>query len=359
MVIINGKFLAQQVTGVQRVATEIVKRIDKYDKFVAMNHVALLSPKGSKPLRLYNIEHIVKGKLSPFWEYTYLTKEVVKRSASCFSFSSGFPLFCNNGIHFLHDVSEEANPEYFSRPYRMFYSNLRRHLEKNDSIKIVTNSEFSKSEILRYFPGFAGRITVVYCGWEHLTDLKPNDEIMNKLGVENGKYFLTVAGPTKHKNLQIILEAAKNRKNDLFLVVGKRPEKRVFLKTAASMEQQIDQLENVRFAGYLEDNELLTLMQHARALIFPSLYEGFGLPALEAIYCNKPILLSDIPVFRELYGDVATFFNPHNASDLLNKIDNVKAIDPYSREKILQTYTWDNCVKKIIDLWNNSTAINT
>ena len=359
MIIINGKFLAQQITGVQRVATEIVKRIDKYDEFVTKNHVMLLSPKGSRLLQLHNIEHIVKGKLSPLWEYTYLTKEVAKRRANCFSFSSGFPLLCKNGIYYLHDISEIANPEYFSRHFRMLYSNLNRYLEKNVGIKIVTNSEFSKSEIVRYFPGFAGRITVVYCGWEHLSDLKPNDEIMSKLGVENGRYFLTVAGPTKHKNIQIILETAKNRENDMFLVVGKRPEKRVFGEAAVSIEQQIDKLGNVRFTGYLDDSELLSLMQHARALIFPSLYEGFGLPALEAIYCNTPILLSDIPVFRELYGDVATFFNPHNASDLLDKIDNIRAIDPYSRENILMTYTWDNCVKKIIDLWNNSTAINT
>ncbi|NPU89511.1 MAG: glycosyltransferase family 4 protein [Fervidobacterium sp.] len=347
MVIINGKFLAQKTTGVQRVAFEIVKRLDLDLQFLRNTDLRIVSPK--KLVNTYvfkNIPHIKKGNGSPFWEYTILSIEAAKHRAHVFSFSSGFPITVNSGLYFMHDVTFLRVPESFSRGFRMLYRSVFKYVEAKERVIVLTNSEFSKREILSFFPKLNDRIYVVPIGHEHVIDVPRRQEILEALGLEPRSYYLTVATLNRHKNLGIVIQAARIRRKERFVVVGMKPSVTVFKEANI-----LDVPDNVLFTGYLSDNDLVTLLENSKGLIFPSIYEGFGLPALEALALDVPLILSDIPVFREIYGEVACFFNPHDEKELAKKIGEASTPSRQARAKVLSTYSWERSVKTIIDIW--------
>jgi glycosyltransferase involved in cell wall biosynthesis len=150
----------------------------------------------------------------------------------------------------------------------------------------------------------------------------------------------------KWKNLDVILKLADMQSDVKFVIAGRKPDEKVFGKYNINSLNQ-----NVIFTGYVTDSELASLFKNSKTFIFPSIYEGFGLPALEALCFNTPLFLSDIPVFREIYEDVATFFNPNDPNDLLRKCYNINEPDSKKREKILKNFSWDKCVENIIEIW--------
>lgn len=107
-------------------------------------------------------------------------------------------------------------------------------------------------------------------------------------------------------------------------------------------------LSNIIYTGYLKDEELASLYNHCKAFIFPSLYEGFGIPPLEALQmgCRK-LILSDIEVLKEVYGDIGIFINTRKPQNL-DKYDQVTISDEEC-ERIINKYTWDKVAKKIIE----------
>ena len=105
------------------------------------------------------------------------------------------------------------------------------------------------------------------------------------------------------------------------------------------------------------DDMLINLYQNAKAFVFPSLYEGFGLPILESIRNKCPVICSDIPVFREVAGDLVNFFNPENCESLINSIesvvfsDNVNENSIKNSKKITEQYNWEKCSKKTYEVY--------
>ncbi|MDE5566473.1 MAG: glycosyltransferase, partial [Anaeroplasmataceae bacterium] len=99
---------------------------------------------------------------------------------------------------------------------------------------------------------------------------------------------------------------------------------------------------------YISNEELAYLYRNCQAFILPSFYEGFGLPPLEALFCGcKNLILSDIPVFREIYGEVANFFNPLDYENTFD-LSTLKPVSEENIKKVLQKYTWENAAKKIV-----------
>jgi len=355
MIIINGKFIQQQLTGVQRVANEIVLEIDSYN---LNEDIFIITPKNKSSLKhrpkYKNIELIEVGNLNSFWEqkelFLYYLKQ--KSDAVLFSFSGGFPIMVSKGIYFLHDINFKVNPSFFSKKYRIYHNLIVKSLKKKNQVYIVTNSNFSKREILRHYDFPPDKITIVPLGYEHISNIIPNFDVLDKMHLKQNSFYLTVATLNKNKNLEIILKAAKYLKEEKFVVVGKRPEKKVFGNEDIFNDELIT-LKNVFYTGYIDNSSLAALYKSAKALIFPSFYEGFGLPALEAIYFNTPLLLSDIPVFKEIFDNIATFFNPSNPESLVKIIKNEKnhSLNSDERERILKQYTWKNCAKEILKIY--------
>lgn len=100
--------------------------------------------------------------------------------------------------------------------------------------------------------------------------------------------------------------------------------------------------QNVTFLGYISDEEMKWYMQHAKALLFPSFYEGFGIPPLEALALGTPVIASDIPVLREVFGDTIHYANPMDYHVNLDKLLQ-ESVEPADR--VLEKETWENAAK--------------
>ena len=159
-------------------------------------------------------------------------------------------------------------------------------------------------------------------------------------------YFIYVGNVKKHKGIDVLIEAfnkLSDKKIKLY-IVGKKDS---FKTTLEERNLQIN--ENVIFTGYVDDNKLYNLIYNAKALIQPSLYEGFGIPPLEALYLGIPAIISDIPVFKEIYGKLpVTFFKCTDADDLLAKMKAVDSAD-IDREKLEKQFDFKKSEKIIFE----------
>ena len=186
------------------------------------------------------------------------------------------------------------------------------------SHKIITISNFSKSRILHHFT-LKKDIIIAPCG-VNIELQKFKEQTNSPL---NFSYIVFVGNIKKHKGIDLLIEAyIKARKIGLLhklVIVGNY--KSLKTKDIQTMEIINQHSENIVFAGKLSDNELYNYIYFARCLIQPSKYEGFGLPPLEALYLGCNTIVSNIPVFREIYEKLpVTFFDINNVDDLVEKL---------------------------------------
>lgn len=177
---------------------------------------------------------------------------------------------------------------------------------------IFTDSEFSKNRIIHFF-GHKKKIKKIIIS----IPLKLR-EVLPKLKKSEQNYFIFVGNVKKHKGLSTLVKAFDlyNDNETKLYIVGKKEN----FKTAFS-EIENQNNPNIIFTGWIEDEELYSLINNAKALIQPSLYEGFGIPPLEALYLKTPVILSDIPVFKEVYNNLpVTFFKSNDSEDLKCKM---------------------------------------
>ncbi len=157
--------------------------------------------------------------------------------------------------------------------------------------------------------------------------------------LQNGFYF-TLGSLSKRKNLKWILDYAKKNPDDLFAISGKP------LNDLIPNElDQLKELKNIIFLGYLTDGQVKTLMSKCKAFIFPSYYEGFGIPPLEALSVGAKIIVSKAACLPEIYGNTAHYIDPNNPDVNLNQLLEQPVESP---ERILEKYTYDNAAEQLI-----------
>ena len=141
----------------------------------------------------------------------------------------------------------------------------------------------------------------------------------------------------KRKNLKWIANYAANHPNDFFAISGKQ------ISGMVSDDLEIlKTLKNVIFLGYVSDGQVKALMQNCKAFVFPSYYEGFGIPPLEALSVGAKIIISDIPSLKEIYKDCAYFINPDDTNINLEDLLKIQVSPP---QKILEYYSYENAAK--------------
>jgi glycosyltransferase involved in cell wall biosynthesis len=194
------------------------------------------------------------------------------------------------------------------------------------SRKVITVSDFTKVDIIKNYPFTKEKIQVTkeaaeaFCFWQNK---ETGERVLEKFGLRNtGKqegYFLYVGNAYPHKNLSFLLSVAKYFPDQKFVLVGKED----FFYKRLKVEVEMSQLQNVIFAGYVTDMDLGVLYRYATLYIFPSLYEGFGLPPLEAMQYGTTVLSSERGSLPEILGDAACFFNPEDKESLRQSIQNL------------------------------------
>ena len=295
---INGRFLTQRITGVQRYALEITKALDNLiskDTAFQKHEYIVIAPKNVLyKVKLKNMSFVQRGILKGhLWEQFELP--VYSRDGFLMNFCNCAPLIKRNQTVTIHDAAVSAVPHAFSLAFRTWYKMMFMWLGR--SLKqIFTVSEFSKKELHKYYGIPLNKIHVTYNGIDHIKNLEVDEGIIDREDLKEKKYVLAVSSMNPSKNFSLVLDVARLMPDVEFIIAGGSNEK-VFKSAGLDVPQ------NARLIGYVSDEELMALYRHASVFVYPSLYEGFGIPPLEAMMCGCPVVVSDIEVFHEVYGD--------------------------------------------------------
>lgn len=336
-IIVNGRFLSQQITGVQRVAHELTRELDdlvnKQDR-----EVIILAPKNIIFENLYkNIKikkvGFLKGHL---WEQTELPFYAFKEKGILLNLCNTAPVL-NTGIVDIHDISFRVNPQFFSKKFSWYYRILIWILLRT-SKKILTVSEFSKNEIIKYYKIPKEKIKVIYNSWEHILRIKEDFSILEKFKLENKNFYFATSSIAPNKNFKYIIELAKLYPEKKFVIAGKK-------NIEVFGELGIEKLKNLVWCGYISDEELKALYMTCKGFIYPSFYEGFGLPPLEAMGCGcEKIYVSNTSCLPEVFNKSVSYLNPYNSEKIL--IKNV-----FKKTKVLNKYSWKLSANKILEIY--------
>jgi glycosyltransferase involved in cell wall biosynthesis len=343
---IAARFLTQPITGVQRYGIELSKAIKKLNTEYNITFIAPQNIIHHEIAKFLDVKKIgsLKGQL---WDQISLWKFLKsKGSPLVVNFANTLPVFYENKIVTIHDIIHLRYPVSYS--YRKYYEIIFPLMIKY-SKHIITVSEFSKKEIFSYFRINKQKISVVYAGISERFKPQKNEN--------QEKYILGVSSIAYHKNFIKLIEAFLylKTKNIKLYIVGGINEK-IFGKDSKKILNHIKNNENIKFLGRVNENTLIQLYSNALCFVYPSLYEGFGLPPLEAQACGCPVVISDIPVFKEIYGDSALYFNPLDSQDIANKIEEI-INNEYLRDKLIEKgfenskkYRWENSAKQFFSV---------
>jgi len=349
--LINGRFLTSRVTGVQRYCIELINELDRQmsDKGHPghARRIPILVPnsyKGQDPWTHFPIKRA--GMLNAnLWEQICLPFGA--RNAMLFSPANIGAFLHFNQVVTIHDASVFAVPEAYNFRFRLKYK-VSHWRMAHSARAIITDSEFSKSELVRWCGVRREKIRAIHLGHEHFLRIRPIPEVLTKLDLSPGSYFLSVGSRSPHKNLASLLEGYVQLpfpKPKLVLVGGE------FGKVFAA-GQQAELPEGALQTGYVQDGELRYLYENAAALVFPSLYEGFGFPILEAFALNCPVICSNATSLPEVAGEAALFFDPANPAEIAVRLREVMADDGLRRQlaekgrQRLSLFTWEECARQ-------------
>ena len=342
---INGRFLTQPMTGVERYAYNICKAMARLQQpFTIICPKAPIHPDYN--VNDLNIVHFGIGN-SHFWEQCILPFFFIgKKDYLVLSFTGLGSILIRHKVMTVHDLSFLKNPSWYSRTYYWYYKFMT-PLAVKTSQHILTVSEFSKSEILGFYPFLkAEEISVVYNAIDSRLFKHQTSDIRHQT---SEPFVLCVSSIDPRKNFARLIEACQGLTGAKLYIVGKY--NRVF-----SQQMKLDtDSDKIHFLGRISDEELVQLYNQAACFVFPSLYEGFGLPPLEAMACGCPVLVSDIPVEREVCGDAALYFNPLEPSEILRIItqylSNTDVIKETMRQKgygNIQRFSWEKSAEVLI-----------
>lgn len=345
--IIAARFLSQPITGVQRFAIEMSLALIK-NKNIDIQIVA--------PKRILDNNLIISLKVEKYgffnshlWDQLDLLRYLKEnQNPLIVNFANTLPIFYKNKISIIHDIIFEKFPCTTSYLYRNIYHFIFPLMIEN-SRHIITVSEFSKKELIEFYGIKEDNISVVYnCVNKKFKKVKEE---------YNDKYILAVSSIAFHKNFPNIIEAfLKIKTENIKLYIIGNINKKIFGRKSLSILKNIKDNKKIKFLGYVKEEELIKFYSNAKCFVYPSIYEGFGLPPLEAQACGCPVVISNIPVFLEIYKESALFFNPFDIDDIANKIDLILN-DNTLRIKLIEEgllnsekYSCENSAKKFLEI---------
>lgn len=341
MIYVNARFLTQAITGVQRFSIELCKELVEIRDdlvFLVPDHDSVLDKSLLSKINILEI----KGGYGHYWEQFILPKFLKNQgSPLLLNLGNTAPVLYKNKIFTHHDITYIRFPESYSLKFRLIYR-LMASLNFKNSLSFITVSNFSKKDISDFYNVNMENIHVLYNGVN--CKFKKND---NKI-LNHGKPFaLAVSSPSYHKNFSALINAFSKIDNPIELKI---------IGSSTSVFKNFKNHEvnpNIKFLGRISDDELIELYQTAEFFIFPSLYEGFGIPPLEAQACGCPVLASNTASIPEVLGNSALYFNPKDTIDIQNAIEKA-SVDQVLKHNLIELgfanvkkYSWENSALKL------------
>jgi glycosyltransferase involved in cell wall biosynthesis len=352
MIVINARFLTQSMTGVQRYCFEISIRL----KYHYGNQIKFVSPKG---IILKEEAEVLGAKIignytSYYWEQIELPVYLrAIGSPLLLCMANMAPILYKNKISVIHDIAFMVYPQTFSKSFLYAYKVLIPWVIRTSKL-VLTVSEFSKNEILRYYSVDSEKVKVLYPGLKK--EFRIQEHARECIG---GNYILAVSSLNYRKNFVRILQAfelvSKECKDVKLFIVGDIKGNHF---ATVDIEHYINN-PSFCFLGRVSDGELNTYYNNALCFLFPSLYEGFGFPLLEAQACGCPVITSNVASMPEVAGGSALLCNPASVEDIKNKIlqmindvDTRRNYAELGQNNVLR-FNYDNTVNNVIEIVNN------
>jgi glycosyltransferase involved in cell wall biosynthesis len=273
------------------------------------------------------------------------------------------PLVSCPSVVTIHDCIHLMFPQYLPNRVAPYYARTFITLAAKRAVRVLTVSESSKRDILRFVDMSPDKIDVIYNSYDDRFSREPREEDVERVRerYQLQDQFVLYAGNVKpHKNLERLIEAfhlARDRGLDhlKLVVIGDEPTKYASLRRAVHRHNLH---KYVRFLGYLPEDTLAIMYRLAAGFVFPSLYEGFGLPPLEAMASGTPVVTSNVSSLPEVAGDAAILVDPHDPSAIADGIERVVS-DPALRADLrrrglerARQFSWEASIRRVREIYS-------
>lgn len=369
-IVIDARLYGLENAGIGRYLINLINQIEKQD--TKNNYLILLRKKYFHELNFKNKNF--KKVLADYQHYSFkeqlaLIIQLIKLKPDLTHFPHfNVPLlWWGKYIVTIHDLIKHESrgmatttrsPWLYWLKHQLYLSLVNKAVKK--SVKIITPSHFWKEELIQRYHLPAGKIIVTYEGIdEHLlknqTKVIP-EEVLKKYKIK--KPFVVYTGSLyPHKNVEILAKAIGKINQGLHLVIICA--RNVFYKRFLLKIKKLGVIQSVNLVGFVPDEELAAIYKEAEAFVFPSLWEGFGLPGLEAMGLGLPVLAAKASCLPEVYGEAALYFNPYQTNDLVKKIKKIKEDKKFREELIskglaqVRKYSWERTAKETLLVYNS------
>ena len=363
---LNGRFLVAQRTGVQRSAYRLFESILKAGSEF---HFVLFTGESEKFAREWQRSNVtvVTSSLSQrsvfknhAWEQVILPRLAKKHGVDILHCPANLApvLYGGKSVVNIHDLCFLVQPAWFSWSFRLIYGWLVPLIAKRAS-RIITNSNYSKNDILELLKIDTNRLRLTYWAvdplfYQHALPYPERD-----------KRILFVGSLEPRKNLKGLLEAfnlyrSQNPASRLKLtIVG--CESPLFAGERYNLGEFASEID---FVGYISDNDLAKLYGNSLALVYPSFYEGFGFPPLEAMAAGTPVITSHNSSLPEVVGEAALLVDPSNPQDISRAIEEV--LKPEKAAQLIalgnaqvRLFQWKDVGDHMVDIYRELLDSNT
>jgi glycosyltransferase involved in cell wall biosynthesis len=358
-------------TGIEKYSSMLIhwlKRIDGPNDPEHNNYI-LYTPKANdlELLELPKNFHLREIPFPRLWSQIRLPLQLWKEKPDLmFVPAHVLPLlpFPGKKVATIHDLAFKYFPESYS-DFDRYYLDMSTRYTVKIADKIITISQTTKDDLIKFYGAKEDKIKVIYLGHEAPISKKENfqdvkwEVISEKFKIDK-PFLLYIGRIEKKKNIANLVKS-------FYEVLATGADLQLVLAGSQNKDyEEVNELvarynlqERVIFTGYVKEEEKDYLLHNAELFIFLSKYEGFGIPMLEAFYAGLPIIASDIPVFQELYSDAAILVNPNKTDEISLAITKVLK-DKRKRERMIEKgkelvaeFTWERCARETLEVLNS------
>ena len=372
---IDARLYGVENTGIGRYITNLIDNLAKIDS--KNTYYVLVSSKYFSKLNYPNNFQLIRADMGhySFGEQIRLPLILAKLKPDVVHFPHfNVPLvYRGNYVVTIHDLLMHHNkgrdattlpyPMYLIKRlgYKLVFGNAVRSAKK-----IIVPSNTVKNDLISYYKIYPKKVVRIYEGVDKYKKAADVGKTLKKYSLVDGKYFIYVGNAYPHKNLDRLIGAfvqlndsmLKNQHSGVvFAIVSARG---VFTNKLVKLVAKYKARGYVKLLGYVPDSELSVLLSKSTAFVSASLLEGFGLPVLEAMEAGTIALVSEIPVYKEIYRNSVMYFDPYSADSIKNGLERVVALSGKERarfvkrgKELAKCYSWQKMAEQAINVYED------